>query len=86
VHGFFAVHRAKGTFAGGIHAEVTGQNVTECAGSAVDLTEQSPPVRSAGSTHAKANSSLHDGFPLFASRGWLTIALSGAPRRTGSST
>ncbi len=28
--GFFAVHRAEGTFAGGIHAEMTGQNVTEC--------------------------------------------------------
>ncbi len=39
--GFFAVHRAEGTFAGGIHAEMTGQNVTECTGGAVDVTEQS---------------------------------------------
>ena len=29
VRGFFAVHRAEGTHAGGIHAEMTGQNVTE---------------------------------------------------------
>jgi 3-deoxy-7-phosphoheptulonate synthase len=41
VRGFFAVHRAEGTFAGGIHAEMTGQNVTECTGGAVDVTEQS---------------------------------------------
>jgi len=41
VRGFFAVHRAEGTHAGGIHAEMTGQNVTECTGGAVDVTEQS---------------------------------------------
>ena len=41
VRGFFAVHRAEGTHAGGIHAEMTGQNVTECIGGAVDVTEQS---------------------------------------------
>lgn len=40
VRGFFAVHRAEGTIAGGIHAEMTGQNVTECTGGAVDVTEQ----------------------------------------------
>jgi 3-deoxy-7-phosphoheptulonate synthase len=31
---FFAVHRAEGTHAGGIHLEMTGQNVTECTGGA----------------------------------------------------
>ena len=41
VRGFFAVHRAEGTHAGGIHAEMTGQNVTECTGGAVAVTEQS---------------------------------------------
>ncbi|QKR99940.1 3-deoxy-7-phosphoheptulonate synthase class II [Sphingomonas sp. CL5.1] len=40
VRGFFAVHRAEGTHAGGIHAEMTGQNVTECTGGAIDVTEQ----------------------------------------------
>ncbi|UZK67886.1 class II 3-deoxy-7-phosphoheptulonate synthase [Sphingomonas sp. M1-B02] len=39
VRGFFAVHRAEGTFAGGIHAEMTGQNVTECTGGAIDISE-----------------------------------------------
>ncbi|HEX8485605.1 class II 3-deoxy-7-phosphoheptulonate synthase [Sphingomonas sp.] len=41
VRGFFAVHRAEGSFAGGIHAEMTGQNVTECTGGAIAVTEQS---------------------------------------------
>lgn len=39
VRGFFAAHRSEGTFAGGIHIEMTGQNVTECTGGAVDVTE-----------------------------------------------
>lgn len=29
---FFAIHRACGTYAGGIHFEMTGQDVTECLG------------------------------------------------------
>ncbi len=39
VKGFFAVHRAEGTYGGGIHIEMTGQNVTECTGGAVDVTQ-----------------------------------------------
>jgi 3-deoxy-7-phosphoheptulonate synthase len=39
VRGFFAVHRAEGTHGGGIHIEMTGQNVTECTGGAIDVTE-----------------------------------------------
>ena len=39
VRGFFAVHRAEGTHGGGIHAEMTGQNVTECTGGAVAITD-----------------------------------------------
>jgi 3-deoxy-7-phosphoheptulonate synthase len=31
---FFAVHSAEGTYAGGVHLEMTGQNVTECTGGA----------------------------------------------------
>ncbi len=40
VRGFFAVHRSEGSHAGGIHAEMTGQNVTECTGGAIAVTEQ----------------------------------------------
>ena len=39
VRGFFAVHRAEGTHAGGIHVEMTGQDVTECTGGAVAITD-----------------------------------------------
>ncbi|UOM33650.1 class II 3-deoxy-7-phosphoheptulonate synthase [Acuticoccus sp. I52.16.1] len=39
VQSFFAVHRAEGTHAGGIHIEMTGTNVTECTGGARAVTE-----------------------------------------------
>ncbi len=39
VKGFFAVHRAEGTHAGGVHIEMTGQDVTECTGGAVAITD-----------------------------------------------
>ena len=29
-----AVHQAEGSYAGGLHIEMTGQNVTECTGGA----------------------------------------------------
>ena len=34
VQAFFDIHRSEGTHAGGIHVEMTGQNVTECTGGA----------------------------------------------------
>jgi len=34
IRAFFAVHQAEGSFAGGIHLEMTGKNVTECMGGA----------------------------------------------------
>ena len=39
VDSFFAVHRAEGTHAGGVHVEMTGQNVTECTGGATAISE-----------------------------------------------
>ena len=39
VRGFFDVHAAEGTWAGGVHIEMTGQNVTECTGGAHQLSE-----------------------------------------------
>ncbi|HEY3147313.1 MAG TPA: 3-deoxy-7-phosphoheptulonate synthase class II, partial [Dongiaceae bacterium] len=39
VKSFFAVHRAEGTHAGGVHFEMTGQNVTECIGGAQAITD-----------------------------------------------
>ena len=39
VRSFFAVHRAEGTHAGGVHFEMTGQDVTECLGGAQAIKE-----------------------------------------------
>ena len=39
VRGFFEVHRAEGTHAGGVHVEMTGQNVTECVGGAQEISD-----------------------------------------------
>jgi 3-deoxy-7-phosphoheptulonate synthase len=39
VQQFFEVHKAEGTYAGGVHFEMTGQNVTECVGGAFQVTE-----------------------------------------------
>ncbi|WP_030373246.1 class II 3-deoxy-7-phosphoheptulonate synthase [Streptomyces rimosus] len=41
VQGFFEVHRALGTHAGGLHVELTGSDVTECVGggSTVDMAD-----------------------------------------------
>ncbi len=40
VKNFFAIHKAEGTYAGGIHLEMTGKEVTECIGGAEQLTEE----------------------------------------------
>jgi 3-deoxy-7-phosphoheptulonate synthase len=39
VQGFFEVHRALGTHPGGLHIELTGENVTECLGGAQDISD-----------------------------------------------
>jgi 3-deoxy-7-phosphoheptulonate synthase len=39
LHAAFQVHAAEGTHAGGVHFELTGQNVTECLGGAQAISE-----------------------------------------------
>ncbi len=41
VKSFFAVHESEGTYAGGMHLELTGQDVTECIGGAQAIEETS---------------------------------------------
>lgn len=41
VKSFFEIHKAEGTYAGGVHLEMTGQDVTECVGGAFNITEKS---------------------------------------------
>ncbi len=45
VRGFFDVHAAEGTHAGGVHFEMTGQDVTECTGGAVAITDDDLSAR-----------------------------------------
>jgi 3-deoxy-7-phosphoheptulonate synthase len=45
VRNFFAVHESEGTYAGGVHFEMTGQDVTECVGGAQAITEANLGVR-----------------------------------------
>ncbi|WP_193181762.1 class II 3-deoxy-7-phosphoheptulonate synthase [Nisaea sediminum] len=40
VREFFDVHQAEGTHAGGVHFELTGQDVTECIGGAQAITDE----------------------------------------------
>ena len=37
---FFQVHKAEGTFGGGVHLEMTGKNVTECIGGSFTVREE----------------------------------------------
>ncbi|KAG1668272.1 Phospho-2-dehydro-3-deoxyheptonate aldolase 1, chloroplastic [Nymphon striatum] len=45
VQSFFDVHSAEGTYAGGMHVEMTGKNVTECMGGAKAVTENDLQAR-----------------------------------------
>lgn len=37
---FFSVHQAEGSYAGGIHLEMTGEHVTECTGGAYKISDE----------------------------------------------
>ena len=45
IRGFFAVHRNEGTWPGGVHVELTGDDVTECLGGVEDILEEHLPIR-----------------------------------------
>ena len=45
VREFFDVHRAEGSYPGGVHFEITGQDVTECVGGAQAITEDNLSAR-----------------------------------------
>ena len=45
VRGFFEVHKAQGTHPGGIHIELTGDDVTECLGGIGGVSETDLPFR-----------------------------------------
>ncbi|HEV2361266.1 MAG TPA: 3-deoxy-7-phosphoheptulonate synthase class II [Acidimicrobiales bacterium] len=45
IRGFFAVHRAAGTQPGGVHVELTGDDVTECLGGAEEILPEQLALR-----------------------------------------
>ncbi len=45
LHRFFAVHRAEGSYPGGIHLEMTGEHVTECTGGAYRISDSDLATR-----------------------------------------
>jgi 3-deoxy-7-phosphoheptulonate synthase len=45
IQGYFAVHRSLGTWPGGVHVELTGDDVTECLGGIGDILEEQLPLR-----------------------------------------
>lgn len=66
IRSFFAVHKAEGTHPGGIHLELTGQNVTECTGGAEKITEEdlSSRYHTACDPRLNANQALEISFLL----------------------
>jgi 3-deoxy-7-phosphoheptulonate synthase len=45
IDGFFAAHRAVGTWPGGIHLELTGDDVTECIGGSTEIADDDLDIR-----------------------------------------
>ncbi len=66
IKGFFAVHKAEGTHPGGIHLELTGQNVTECTGGAEKISDDDLSARyhTACDPRLNANQALEVSFLL----------------------
>jgi 3-deoxy-7-phosphoheptulonate synthase len=57
VREFFGVHEAEGTIAGGLHVELTGQDVTECRGGGQNLTDESLQERYTSACDPRLNGS-----------------------------
>ena len=55
VSGFFAVHRSLGTHPGGLHIELTGDDVTECLGGSGAIGEGDLPIRYATACDPRLN-------------------------------
>jgi 3-deoxy-7-phosphoheptulonate synthase len=45
IQGYFEVHRSLGCWPGGVHVELTGDDVTECLGGIGDILEEQLPLR-----------------------------------------
>jgi len=57
IAGFFAAHRAVGTWPGGVHVELTGDDVTECLGGGADIGEDQLALRYTTTCDPRLNAS-----------------------------
>ncbi|HEV2265278.1 MAG TPA: 3-deoxy-7-phosphoheptulonate synthase, partial [Stellaceae bacterium] len=64
VRGFFAVHVGEGSYAGGVHFEMTGQDVTECLGGATPLSRAVSETDLADRYHTHCDPRLNAGQAL----------------------
>ncbi|MGH7014843.1 MAG: class II 3-deoxy-7-phosphoheptulonate synthase [Stellaceae bacterium] len=64
VRGFFAVHDGEGIYAGGVHFEMTGQDVTECIGGATSLSRAVSETDLADRYHTHCDPRLNAGQAL----------------------
>lgn len=62
VENFFAIHKAEGTHAGGIHLEMTGKDVTECIGGGQKIDEEA--LNSRYHTHCDPRLNAHQALEL----------------------
>ena len=66
IRAFFDVHQRLGTIPGGVHLELTQEDVTECLGGAEDITDLSTAYRSLCDPRLNARQSLDLAFDLSA--------------------
>src|SRR5690606_27513988 len=62
IKGFFAAHKAENTHPGGVHLELTGQNVTECIGGALKIADAD--LSSRYHTHCDPRLNAHQALEL----------------------
>ncbi len=64
IRSFFAVHRAEGTWPGGVHIELTGDDVTECLGGTDEIADLDRRYETACDPRLNARQSLDLAFQL----------------------
>ncbi|MBV8160917.1 MAG: 3-deoxy-7-phosphoheptulonate synthase, partial [Acidimicrobiia bacterium] len=64
IRSFFAVHRAEGTWPGGVHVELTGDDVTECLGGGDEVVDLDERYETACDPRLNARQSLDLAFQL----------------------
>src|SRR5207237_8361642 len=64
LRGYFEVHRGCGTWPGGVHVELTGDDVTECLGGADEIADLDERYETACDPRLNARQSLDLAFQL----------------------